>query len=118
MIKSYREKLKDPRWQKKRLKVFERDKWKCVECQDGKSTLHVHHKKYHNDPWHTSMNDLCTLCEGCHNKKNDKILILKKFIKDLNLNYKIFPIPGINDSEEEKYMVEISGFNRKWRDIL
>lgn len=32
MSKSYAEKFKDPRWQKKRLKIMERDNWKCCEC--------------------------------------------------------------------------------------
>lgn len=40
---AYSEKLKNPRWQKKRLEIFERDGWKCRACQDEKSTLHVHH---------------------------------------------------------------------------
>lgn len=50
--KKYLEKLKDPRWQKKRLKVFERDEWTCQCCNDTESTLNVHHRYYkHNaDP--------------------------------------------------------------------
>lgn len=43
---TYKEKLKDPRWQKKRLEIFDRDGWKCVECGDKDSTLNVHHIFY------------------------------------------------------------------------
>ena len=44
--KSYYEKLLDPRWQKKRLEILNRDEFKCRSCGDDKSTLHVHHGYY------------------------------------------------------------------------
>lgn len=62
----YTEKLQDPRWQKKRLKVFERDGWKCTQCGNEKLTLHVNHLKYNNNPWKTRMKYLKTLCKNCH----------------------------------------------------
>jgi len=43
---SYQEKLKDPRWQKKRLEILQRDGWKCKWCGEEKQTLHIHHLKY------------------------------------------------------------------------
>ena len=65
---AYRNKLKDPRWQKMRLKVFERDKFRCQFCSDEKSTLLVHHLYYSRDcdPWDYPLEALTTLCEGCH----------------------------------------------------
>ena len=39
----YVEKLKDPRWQRKRLEILQRDDWKCYWCKDDKTTLNVHH---------------------------------------------------------------------------
>ena len=65
---AYAEKLKDPRWQKKRLEIFERDKWKCVNCDDGKNELQVHHYRYEwgQDPWEYENEDLDTVCKGCH----------------------------------------------------
>lgn len=65
---SYLEKLKDPRWQRKRLEILERDKWRCQSCYDSKSTLHIHHKHYEKgkDPWEYSKEDLITLCGFCH----------------------------------------------------
>lgn len=66
--KTYSDKLKDPRWQKKRLLVLERDGWKCKLCGDEKTTLHVHHKKYTGySPWDAPEVDLITYCEHCHN---------------------------------------------------
>jgi hypothetical protein len=56
----------DPRWQKLRLKVMERDNWKCVSCKDDSSTLHVHHKRYVGEIWESPIQDLQTLCDLCH----------------------------------------------------
>lgn len=67
-MSAYTEKFKDPRWQKKRLEILERDGWACKSCGNDKSTLHVHHKWYigGNDPWDYPDNCLATLCEECH----------------------------------------------------
>ena len=67
----YSEKLKDPRWQKKRLEIFERDKWTCQICGDIDKTLHVHHIKYiyGKNPWDVPDYYLLTLCEECHEEE-------------------------------------------------
>lgn len=57
---------KDPRWQKRRLEVFERDSWRCVGCGDSTSTLCVHHLYYSGKPWEAEDVALQTLCEPCH----------------------------------------------------
>lgn len=68
MTKSYSEKLKDPRWQERRLRIMERDKFCCKLCSNKKSTLNVHHKYYirGRDPWDYDDDMLTTLCEQCH----------------------------------------------------
>ncbi len=73
-MSNYTDKLKDPRWQKKRLEILERDKWTCQYCYDDFSTLVVHHKIYIPDkePWDYPDNLLITLCEDCHNKEKDE----------------------------------------------
>ncbi|MCJ7778856.1 MAG: hypothetical protein MUP16_11155 [Sedimentisphaerales bacterium] len=65
---SYNEKFKDPRWQKRRLEILNRDEWMCQICGDNESTLHVHHRWYENgkDPWDYTDECLVTLCEKCH----------------------------------------------------
>jgi hypothetical protein len=66
MIK-YSEKLKDPRWQRKRLLILDRDNWKCTACRSSTKTLHVHHLIYTGtDPWDTPNEHLETLCCDCH----------------------------------------------------
>ena len=65
--KSYGEKLKDPRWQKKRLEILQRDNFTCRACESDTDTLHVHHVKYtSNDPWNELGENLVTLCDECH----------------------------------------------------
>lgn len=64
----YLELLKDPRWQKKRLEILERDGWGCKWCGGKDKTLHVHHIFYFKDkePWEVNNGFLVTLCEECH----------------------------------------------------
>lgn len=69
--KNYSEKLKDPRWQKKRLEIMSRDDFKCKWCFNDEKTLNVHHLKYHGDPWETPNDMLITLCEDCHQEDHE-----------------------------------------------
>ena len=64
---TYSEKLKDPRWQKKRLEILDRDQFTCRDCGAINKTLHIHHCHYYGcDPWDTKDSLLLTLCEECH----------------------------------------------------
>ncbi len=86
----YSKLLLDPRWQKKRLEVLERDGFTC-SCGNGledKVPLHVHHKKYiyGRFPWDYPMDNFETLCEKCH-KSEHKIETKKLSEKELNAIY-------------------------------
>lgn len=76
----YSDKLKDPRWQRKRLEIFQRDGFKCMVCYTEIKTLHVHHLKYNGkDPWCIENSALVTVCVDCHNmEKKNKGVIEKK----------------------------------------
>lgn len=63
---TYAEKLKDPRWQKKRLEILNRDNWRCRLCGDMGATLHIHHLKYNKNPWDSDSDDLICYCKHCH----------------------------------------------------
>jgi len=69
----YWQKLLDPRWQKKRLEVLNRDKFECVLCEDGTATLHVHHEYYISgrQPWDYPLSAYKTLCSSCHKLTKD-----------------------------------------------
>jgi hypothetical protein len=68
MAKAYAEKLKDPRWQRKRLEIFQRDGWECIHCGSSRRMLCCHHVKYIEglEPWEYPDDLLLTLCETCH----------------------------------------------------
>ena len=68
--KTYAEKLRDPRWQKKRLEIMQRDQFTCQHCQDKTGTLNVHHAVYVKgcEPWEYPTYMLITVCEPCHEK--------------------------------------------------
>ena len=95
---TYSDKLKDPRWQKKRLEILNRDNFTCTLCLDKESTLNIHHLKYTGNPWDTPNECLITLCEDCHSfiefYKNDFniIVTIKVSIVDGNVC-----IVGISD---------------------
>lgn len=93
----YAEKLKDPRWQKKRLEVFDRDNWTCKHCGDQSTTLNVHHLEYKGEPWSVGSDKLITLCEHCHlvieyiktKEFNDPLKIFKYVDKDFAWIYSL-----------------------------
>lgn len=94
----YSEKLKDPRWQKKRLKILERDEFTCQICFDSKSTIHIHHRRYvvGKDPWEIPDRALVSLCEICHESEQDMIkdacACLVEIIRERFLSESIFEI--------------------------
>jgi 5-methylcytosine-specific restriction endonuclease McrA len=66
-IKTYSEKLRDPRWQRKRLTIMQRAGFKCEACGRTQETLHVHHLIYtRGDPWEVDDRYLECLCSTCH----------------------------------------------------
>lgn len=71
-MRTYSEKLKDPRWQRRRLEIMQRDSWRCRKCGDGSTSLNVHHDHYINglEPWEYPADLLITLCEPCHEKQD------------------------------------------------
>lgn len=70
---TYKEKLPDPRWQRKRLEVMDRDNFSCVRCFASDKSLQVHHKKYikGREPWEYDHSELETLCYRCHEKEHN-----------------------------------------------
>jgi len=84
---SYAKKLRDPRWQKKRLEILSRDDFKCRLCANGKEELHVHHISYKGEPWDQDSDKLITLCKSCH-----------KHVSILKLNLDELLISSITDN--------------------
>ena len=68
---TYNDKLKDPRWQRKRLEIFHRDNFTCVICKDESTSLCVHHIAYlpNVEPWDQPIYLMVTECEDCHSSE-------------------------------------------------
>lgn len=68
---AYADKLRDSRWQEKRLRVLDRDGFKCRNCPKDNREVQVHHFDYFSfiDPWEYPMDMLVTLCISCHEKE-------------------------------------------------
>lgn len=73
MATTYKEKLTDPRWQRKRLEILTRDNYTCQKCQSTEKQLQVHHRHYisHREPWDYPSELLITLCYVCHKTEED-----------------------------------------------
>ncbi len=93
---NFLEQYKSQKWQKLRLKIFERDKWTCQKCFDKESQLQVHHRLYiyGNKVWEYNELDLVSLCNDCHESEKEcmkeemdflvQILRRKLFAGDIN----------------------------------
>lgn len=81
----YAEKLKSPKWQRRRLEIMERDNFTCQICGNKDATLNVHHLYYNDEPWDAEDDCLITLCEECHEHEHDAGH-LQRAIQDLRKN--------------------------------
>lgn len=95
MADTYRDKLKDPRWQRRRLEVFNRDGWACTACGATDRTLHVHHEAYVGDPWDAPDEAVRTLCDDCHRAEhrteNAWAVLLARIIQHPTAGWHSFP---------------------------
>jgi 5-methylcytosine-specific restriction endonuclease McrA len=81
---NYKEQIKHPKWQRKRLEILQRDNFKCRCCNDEDTQLHIHHKKYisGNKIWMYADDDLITLCEDCH-------ILIEAITKEFKIDYNV-----------------------------
>ena len=79
---SYSDLRPDPRWQKKRLEILDRDEWTCQRCGARDKTLHVHHFRYHGNapPWEAPVDELATVCEPCHGELTEQKARLREAV--------------------------------------
>lgn len=70
---AYAEKLKHPRWQKKRLQILDAAGWQCEDCNASEKSLSVHHCYYLPDtePWEYTRDLLMSLCDECHVRRQN-----------------------------------------------
>lgn len=117
---SYKEQIKSPNWQKRRLDILNRDSFTCQICGDTETTLHVHHTIYipGRNIWEYEDDQLITICENCHEKEHGELAeIVNNFITDLKYqgltNFEIQAYLG-------RYLVSCDSFVREieeWKNI-
>lgn len=114
----------DPRWQKRRLEIMNRDGFACIDCGSVDKTLNVHHVYYTDGAsiWEYPDRALVTLCCDCHEAEHqvayesEKSLIsnLKKTgIRSSAIGSMAFTIEMLIAShghDEAKRIVEIIDF--------
>jgi 5-methylcytosine-specific restriction endonuclease McrA len=85
---TYKEQIKHPKWQKKRLEILQRDGFKCQHCKSTKIILHVHHICYLKGLliWEYDDELLITLCEDCHDLIHELTKVFALIAKDYILN--------------------------------
>jgi 5-methylcytosine-specific restriction endonuclease McrA len=103
---NYSHKLKNPRWQRKRLEILSRDNWSCKNCGDCENELHVHHKEYISgyQPWEYPDEYYITLCKSCHNGIHNKP---SEIVDDYPSTWNR-PRRGALDKIREKILIENS----------
>lgn len=85
--RSYSEKLKDSRWQRKRLEIMGRDEFECQKCHcKDHGMLSVHHRHYINgrEPWDYPGELLITLCQQCHKEEENNVIKADEVLKSLH----------------------------------
>lgn len=114
--KTYSEKLKDPRWQKKRLEVLQRDNFTCQLCGDAETELHVHHHSYvkGRQPWEYELTNVVTYCKHCHRVVEElkdhfgevPLKIIKRYLADIETT----AVSAISESVKHGIRLSICSF--------
>lgn len=121
----YQDKLRSPKWQKKRLEILQRDNFTCQLCGDEKTELHVHHIKYTGEPCEAPDEDLQTLCKTCHeletllHKKGETLIFVHKLERNIFGKLKSGKITvGFYNDEKRKYLALIIDQPEKFKEII
>lgn len=87
-MKSYREKLRNPRWQRRRLEMMEVAGFACQHCGAEDKTLAVHHRRYFRgrDPWEYPDELLLVLCEDCHEAEHATRNMINDALAEMHLD--------------------------------
>lgn len=109
---AYSEKLKHPKWQRRRLEILQRDNFTCQLCADTETTLNIHHKEYHKgEIWEYKDDELVTYCEVCHmvieyiKKEYKSATLLALYKQPSETDENLLNIVGLIKYNNEQYTV-------------
>ena len=122
---TYAEKLKHPKWQKRRLEIINRDKWQCTQCGEKDKTLHVHHAWYEprKMPWDYPDEALSTLCEQCHGSAEKQRIRLLRAVAachttaDLAVGLSRYQTDEIGETQDAT-LKDLESFEQVWGYML
>lgn len=82
----YWQQMLDPRWQRRRLEIFNRDGFKCRECNSQTETLSVHHSYYEKGvmAWEYPDEALRSVCRDCHKLRSEAERVLLRALHSFN----------------------------------
>ena len=65
---TYSDRLKDPRWQRRRLEAMQAANFSCEDCGRRDQELQIHHTAYIRDanPWEYGAEHIMCVCSVCH----------------------------------------------------
>jgi len=118
---TYSEKLKDPRWQKRRLEVLAAANWTCSTCDATEKTLHVHHNFYRSktEPWDYPDHALSVLCESCHDQAENHRREFKMTMEGLSeTDSMYFAVPAVTGFMKALRMQELLAANPDHKEKL
>ena len=111
-MKTYSEKLRDPRWQRKRLEIMQRDNFTCTQCGNKSEIQNIHHWQYSKEPWSAKNQDLTTVCRSCHEeiehcKNLTKVFLRQPSFRKLVLNILATFNDSIDVAEDVDYCIPL-----------
>jgi hypothetical protein len=107
-VKTYAEKLRDPRWKQRRQEIIDASRNHCENCDAEDTTFNVHHKIYikGREPWDYDDEHLECLCRKCHKEKHNAVDYLVNLIK-LN-DSMAYAVAGFIHATAKDYNAETS----------
>lgn len=103
---TYKEKLRDPRWQRKCAEMKSMAGWACECCNRTDLNLQLHHKYYQSgaEPWDYPASAFLVLCEVCHEQTEDALFNLRQLFADYDFFH-------INNFVSEFYRAKAVAFS-------
>ena len=116
---NYAEQVKDPRWQRKKNSILERDGYMCRNCGNDKNTLHVHHQYYEfgKNIWDYPDESLITLCEDCHKEITQLDKQIKEGLRKVEASYSKETILGAILALQDTHDTGINYRDRKYPEM-
>lgn len=84
-MRTKRIKLSPEQYNKLKLIVLKRDKWKC-RCCGRRNNLHVHHVKFRSNGGDDTQFNLLTLCNEHHEDIHHRRMVIVQNNSNININ--------------------------------